>query len=214
MPSSVSVPSWRRSSRPSSWGSSAPWMSAELGSSPTPGPIPIRRRTAWGRELAAFCTVALLVLLVLLAVSAGTVWLSERIARDNALEEADGVAERLAELLVAPVLADALAGVPGRWEELDRNVRNRMSDGSVTRMVVWRATGEIVYSSETGQRGRVIAPSDGLLAAIGGDTPSQVAEAPPTTPGDGPRPLLEGHTPLTLAGGQLAFAAYFSYARL
>src|SRR3712207_727377 len=211
MPSSVSVPSWRRSSRPSSWGSSAPWMSAELGSSPTPGPIPIRRRTAWGRELAAFCTVALLVLLVLLAVSAGTVWLSERIARDNALEEADGVAERLGELLVAPVLADALAGVPGRWEELDRDVRNRMNDGSVTRMVVWRATGEIVYSSERGQQGRTIPPSDGLLAAVGGETVAEVDERPETTPGDGPQTLLEVYTPLTVAGEQLAFEAYFAY---
>src|SRR3712207_9161300 len=112
-------------------------MSADLsGPSTSPGLKPARRPTAWGRELAAFCTVALL---VLLAVSAGTVWLSGRMARDNALEEAEGMAERLAELLVAPVLADALAGVPGRWEELDRNVRNRMSDGSVIRMVVWRA---------------------------------------------------------------------------
>ncbi len=183
-------------------------MSAEPGSSPTPLSARARRRTAWGRELAAFCAVALL---VLLAVSAGTVWLSERIARDNALEEAEGTAERLAELLVAPVLADALAGVPGRWEELDRNIRNRMSDGSVIRMVVWRANGEIVYSSETGQQGRVIAPSDGLLAAIGGDTVSEVDEAPETTPGDGPRTLLEVYTPLTVAGEQLAFEAYFSY---
>ena len=107
-------------------------MSAEPSSSPTPGPAPAPRRTAWGHELAAFCAIALL---VLLAVSAGTVWLSERIARDNALEEAEGIAERLAELLVAPVLGEALAGVPGRWEELDRDVQNRMSDGSVTRAV-------------------------------------------------------------------------------
>ena len=86
-------------------------MSAEPGSSPTPLSAPARRRTAWGRELAAFCAVALL---VLLAVSAGTVWLSERIARDNALEEAEGMAERLAELLVAPVgrrAADAAGGL-------------------------------------------------------------------------------------------------------
>jgi two-component system, NarL family, sensor kinase len=183
-------------------------MSAELGSSPTPGPAPARRRTAWGRELAAFCAVALF---VLLAVSAGTVWLSERIARDNALEEAEGIAERLAELLVAPVLAEALAGVPGRWEELDRDVRNRMSDGSVTRMVVWRATGEIVYSSETGQQGRVIPPSDGLLAAVGGETVAEVDEKPETTPGDGPQTLLEVYTPLTVTGEQLVFEAYFAY---
>src|ERR687886_3063394 len=102
-------------------------MSAEPSPPPTPGPAPAPRRTAWGHELAAFCAIALL---VLLAVSAGTVWLSERIARDNALEEAEGIAERLAELLGAPVLGEARAGVPGGGEELDRGVQKRMSDGA------------------------------------------------------------------------------------
>src|ERR687886_8504 len=183
-------------------------MSAEPSPPPTPGPAPAPRRTAWGHELAAFCAIALL---VLLAVSAGTGWLSERIARDNALEEAEGIAERLAELLVAPVLGEALAGVPGRWEELDRDVQNRMSDGSVTRMVVWRATGEIVYSSEPGQQGVTIEPSGGLLAALGGDTVAEVDERPETSPGDGPQTLLEVYTPLTVAGEQLVFEAYFTY---
>ena len=82
-------------------------MSAERpGPSSAPPLTAAPRRTVWGRELAAFCAIALL---VLLAVSAGTVWLSERIARTNALEEAEGNAGRLAEYLVAPVLADALA---------------------------------------------------------------------------------------------------------
>src|SRR3712207_8648896 len=84
-------------------------MSAEPTSSPAPGAGPARSRTAWGRELAAFCASALL---VLLAVSAGTGWLSERIARANALEEAEGSAERPGGLLVAPVLTEALAGGP------------------------------------------------------------------------------------------------------
>jgi two-component system, NarL family, sensor kinase len=181
-------------------------MSAEPGSSPSLGPA--GRRTAWGRELAVFCAVALL---VLLAVSAGTVWLSERIARANALEEAEGSAERLAELLVAPVLTEALAGVPGRWEELDRIIQNRMSDGSVTRMVVWRATGEIVYSSDPGQQGRTIPPSDGMLAAVGGATVAEVDEEPETTPGGNPQTLLEVYTPLAVPGEQLAFEAYFAY---
>ena len=183
-------------------------MSAEPASSPSPAPAPTRHRTAWGRELAAFCAVALV---VLLAVSAGTVWLSERIARANALEEAEGSAERLAELLVAPVLTEALAGVPGRWEELDRDIRNRMSDGSVTRMVVWRATGEVVYSSEPGQQGRTFPPSEGLLAAVGGDTVSEVDEQPETTPDGEPTALLEVYAPLAVPGEQLAFEAYFSY---
>jgi two-component system, NarL family, sensor kinase len=169
-----------------------------------------RRAPAGGagprRELAAFCATALL---VLLAVSAGTIWLSERIARANALAEAERSAERLGQLLVAPVLTDALAGVDGRWEELDRDVQNRMSDGSVTRMVVWRATGEVLYASEPGLQGRVIGPSDELLAAVGGEIVSSVDEAPETAP-DG-QALLEVYTPLDVAGERLAFEAYFAY---
>lgn len=187
-------------------------MSAERpGPSAAPPLTAAPRRTVWGRELAAFCAIALL---VLLAVSAGTVWLSERIARTNALEEAEGNAGRLAEYLVAPVLADALAGIPGRWEELDRDARNRMRDGSVTRMVVWRATGEIVYSTEPGQQGETLPPSDGLLAAIGGATVSDVDEQPETTAGGAPQALMEVYTPLEVPGEQLAFEAYFAYDRI
>src|SRR3712207_6460174 len=109
-------------------------MSAEpSGPSSSPGLTPARRPTAWGRELVAFCAIALL---VLLAVSAGTVWLSERIARANALEEAERTAQRLGQFLIEPALAEVPAGTPGRFDELDRAAENRMSDGSVVRMVV------------------------------------------------------------------------------
>src|SRR3712207_8790434 len=86
-------------------------MSAELSSSPTPGPAPARRRTAWGRELAAFCAIALF---VLLAVSAGTVLLRAGVARLRPPEEAGGPAERLAAVAAGPALAQAVAGGPGR----------------------------------------------------------------------------------------------------
>ncbi|MGY1634277.1 sensor histidine kinase [Geodermatophilus sp. SYSU D01186] len=157
------------------------------------------------RELAAFCATALLALLV---VSAGTVWLSERIARTNALAEAERGAERLGSLLVAPVLTDALAGVPGRWSELDRDVRNRMSDGSVTKMVVWRADGEILYASDPTLIGRDIEPSGELRAALDGETVSDVDESPET---GGEGALLEVYTPLQVPGEHLAFEAYFAY---
>ncbi|HZH20061.1 MAG TPA: ATP-binding protein [Geodermatophilus sp.] len=184
-------------------------MSTEpSGPSSSPGLTPARRRTAWGRELAAFCAIALL---VLLAVSAGTVWLSERIARANALEEAERTAQRLGQFLIAPALVEAPADAPGRFEELNRAAENRMSDGSVVRMVVWRATGEVVWATEPELVGRDLGPSAGVLAAIGGETVSEVDEQPETTPGDGPQRLLEVYTPLSVPGEQLAFEAYFSY---
>lgn len=182
-------------------------MSAEPGSS-SAGPVPARRRTVWGRELAAFCATALL---VLLAVSAGTVWLSERIARANALEEAERTAQRLAQFLVEPALAEAATGAPGRFDELDRAAENRMSDGSVVRMVVWRATGEVVWATEPELLGREFDPSDGVLAAIGGDTVAEVDERPETTADGEPQALLEVYTPLAGPGEQLAFEAYLAY---
>ncbi|MGY1639297.1 sensor histidine kinase [Geodermatophilus sp. SYSU D00742] len=169
--------------------------------------MPRRRTPGVRRELAAFCLTALLTLLV---VSAGTVWLSERIARTNALAEAERGAERLGELLVAPVLTEALAGVPGRWEELDRDVMNRMSDGSVTKMVVWRANGEILYASDPQLTGRVIEPSEDLLAALDGETVSDVDDAPETA-ADGEGAMLEVYAPLRVPGERLAFEAYFAY---
>jgi two-component system, NarL family, sensor kinase len=182
-------------------------MSTEAPPSAPPGTSGQSRRRALGvrRELAAFCATALLALLV---VSAGTIWLSERIARTNALAEAERAADRLGALLVAPVLTDALAGVPGRWAELDRDVRNRMSDGSVTKMVVWRADGEILYASDPSLIGRDIEPSAELRAAIGGETVSDVDETPET---GGEGALLEVYTPLHVPGEQLAFEAYFAY---
>lgn len=170
-----------------------------------------RRRTPWGRELGAFCAVALL---VLLAVSAGTIWVSERIARANALAEAERSATRLAELLIGPALEDALAGRSDGFEELDRIVANRLSDGSVTRVVVWRATGEVVYASEPGLQGRVFPPSEELLTAISGTAVAEVDEAPETNGAGQQSALLEVYAPLDLPGRELAFEAYFSYERI
>jgi signal transduction histidine kinase len=180
------------------------------GSNPPPES---RRRRAGGdagphRELAAFVVTALLVLLV---VSAGTIWLSERIARANALAESERTTERLAQFAIQPVLDELLIGVEGRVDELRRVVDNRMRDGSVTRMLIWRANGEILFASDRRLEGRVIAPTEELLAAIAGDTVSDIDEAPETD-GDGEAAVaLEVYTPMTAAGERFAFEAYFAY---
>src|SRR3712207_9540653 len=97
-------------------------MSAELSASPSAGPVPARRRTVWGRELAAFCATALL---VLLAVSAGTGWLSERIARANAPEGGERTPQRLGQFPVPPALGRAPGGAPGGVGSEKRRVGGR-----------------------------------------------------------------------------------------
>ena len=175
-----------------------------------------RRRWTWGshprRELAAFLAVALLALVV---VSGGTVLLSERVARANALAEAEGIAGRLAELMVAPLLADALAGVPGRWEELDLVLTNRLRDGSITSVVVWTGEGEVLYASEHELRGERFTPSDDLLTALGGEVVAAVDEAPETAyEGVSSAPMVEVYTPMSVAGEPMVFEAYFSADRI
>jgi signal transduction histidine kinase len=153
--------------------------------------------------------------LVLIAVSAGTVVASEPIARADALADAERTSGRLGQLLIAPLLTDVLRGVPGAFEDLDRVAQNRMSDGSVTSMVVWDAEGRVLYATHEELVGERYDPSPELLAAVGGRVMAEVDEAPETAyEGVSPGPMVEVYTPITADGRSLAFEAYFSYDRI
>jgi signal transduction histidine kinase len=170
-------------------------------------------RWSWGsrprQELAAFLAVALL---VLVAVSAGTVLISERIARANALAEAERTATRLSRLLIAPLLTDYLRGVPGAFEDLDRIVGYRTSDGSVTSVVIWTGEGRVLYATHAEIIGERFTPSPELLTAVGGTVVANVDEAPETSyEGVAPGPMVEVYAPLTADGQSLAFEVYLSY---
>jgi two-component system NarL family sensor kinase len=177
-----------------------------------------RSRARWARaprpprELAAFLTVALL---VLIAVSGGIILITERIARANALAEAERTAARLGQLLIAPLMADVLRGTPGALEDLDRVVDNRMSDGSVTSILVWRPDGTVLYSSEADIIGEVLEPSADLQDAVGGEVVSSVDDEPDTAyERASPGPMLEVYLPLDVGGEPLVFEAYFTYDRI
>src|SRR4029453_11346433 len=76
------------------------------------------RVRSWARlEVMAFFVVPLM---VLAAVATTTVIVSERIARTNALTNAESVARRFTQLLLAPLLGEALSGAPGKWAGRDR----------------------------------------------------------------------------------------------
>lgn len=172
---------------------------------------PAHPRWTWGsrphRELAAFLAVAFL---ALVAVSGGTVVLSERIARANALAEAERTAGRVADLVVAPLLEEALAGVPGRYAELERAMVTRLRDGSITSVVVWTGEGQVLYASDDELLGRQFPPSDDLLIALGGKAVADVDEAPETAhEGAASAPRVGVYTPMSVAGEPLVFEAYF-----
>ncbi|RBY76963.1 hypothetical protein DQ239_12340 [Blastococcus sp. TF02-09] len=163
-------------------------------------------------EIWAFLIVPLV---VLVAVAGGAVLLSERIARTNALTEAEQAATRFTRLLLAPALEGALAQEAGRWDELERLVHARLSDGSMTFLFVWSTDGDIVYSSEPESIGEWYEPSGDLLAAIDGRTVAGIAEVddqPEASYEHGPTdPSVEVYVPLDLTDRRVVVEAYFSY---
>ena len=142
-------------------------------------------------------------------VSTGAVVVSGRIARANALADAEQAATRLAQFLVAPIVAEALAGEAGRWAELERRIEDRLRDRSIEAVFIWTEAGEVLYSSDPSTVGTTIAPTPELLTAINGKISSDLAPGSEIRfSGEGTRPLLEVYVPLRVAGRHLAFETY------
>ncbi len=199
---------------------------------PTPRVGPVRRwgrdRQAWGnahraayrlltrgrnrlrsprRELLVFVLVAAV---VLVAVSTATIVLSSRIASQTALSEAERATSRLARFVVAPLLTDARAGVPGAAAELQDMIENRMTDGSLTEIDIWAADGLIVYSSNPGVGGTRHTPPEEVRAAIeDGVTSSGLEETREADPQGSSDVELELYVPLQIDGERYAFEAYY-----
>lgn len=162
-------------------------------------PNPLRR------ELVVFLAVAAL---VLLAVAAGTVYLSGRVARETALDEAEDTAARIARVLVEPLLPQALAGDRAT---LDRVLRVRLEDGSVTSVVVWTPDGRVLYSSDPDMEGISMAPTPGLRAAAEGRIVSSVEREPgASSPSRPDGAFLDVYAPLTVDGEPLVVEANIS----
>src|SRR4051812_6175116 len=171
----------------------------------------LSRPSAWrpGSALLIFLAVPLL---VLAAVAGGTVLLSERIARQNALAQVENQSVRMAEFLIQPLLAEALAGVPGRWEELGRVVSNRLRDGSIASVVIWRADGEVLWASDAALIGQRFGENEELNKALAGQVFSDIDEGPETAPANDPAATeLEVYVPTTIRGETFAIEAYFMY---
>ena len=169
------------------------------------------RRTgrAWaGLEIVAFVVVPVL---VLVAVATTTVLVSERIARANALADAERSASRFTQLLLTPLLDEALGGIPERWGAIGRIVENRLSDGSITFLVIWAEDGSILWASKDVEA-PPFPPSENFLTAVGGEVTSSVDEVP-DAPYDGPvgKPVVDVYVPTTAAGEILVVESYFSY---
>ena len=127
--------------------------------------------------------------------------------------------QRLGALVVAPLLVDYLNGDAARGRELDRAVANRMADGYLTEITIWRADGHVVYSNDLSTIGTIVSPPPVEVgAAINGVVTSAFEDEPEVDAStiDGQAEgYVEVYVPMRLAGHEpMAFEAYYDYRRV
>jgi signal transduction histidine kinase len=154
--------------------------------------------------------------LVLAVVAVGAVLVGRQVAQDEALRDAERVAQRTANLVVAPLLGEVLAGDVSRRPELDRAVANRIRDGSIAELNVWDRTGTVIYADDVAEIGeRLPIPPEAAAAIDAGAVTSDVTTEPETGPIPGDDRFVEVYAPLRLPGqAPLAFEIYLSYDRV
>ena len=155
--------------------------------------------------------------LVLVIVAVGAILVGRQVAQDEALHDAERVAQRTANLVIAPLLGDILNGDASRRPELDRAVAIRLRDGSISELNVWDRTGTIIYSDDAQDIGERVAVPEEVAAAIDeGAVSSNVTAEPETGPlPGGEQRFVEVYAPLRLPGqAPLAFEIYVSYDRV
>jgi two-component system NarL family sensor kinase len=190
-----------------------------------PQPHTVRRvpglRVGTRRELAVLVGVGFLVMLV---IALGAVFASQTVAKSQALDDSERIAERLANNVVRPRWPGYPARDRARLDELKNAVKVRMTDGNLTEVTVWSPQGQVLFSNKDEDIGRWPAKKpDQLPAAAAGETLSdfEVDEPEADTPTTGtpsqappgsPNRFVEVYTPLRVAGEPpMVFEAYFDY---
>jgi signal transduction histidine kinase len=143
--------------------------------------------------------------------------LSERAGRSEAVADAQGTTELLANSVAEPAIPRKLIDTdPGAIDRFDRAVGSLLIVGDVRRIKIWRADGTIVYSDETQLIGQRF-PLDAEQRAVinGGGTEGGVSDLRrrenkfEKSEGD----LLEVYTRIeSPEGTPLLFEAYYSVA--
>jgi two-component system NarL family sensor kinase len=182
-----------------------------------------RRRRVHVVRVGARRELALVVgfsLAVMVLIGLGAAFASRSVAQAQALADSERMTQRLADLVVGPLLPQYLAKDPKGVEDLDTTVRNRMSDGYLTEVVVWSGDGEVLYSDKTeyvGLRPQPTPPD--VPAAIAGTVssgfqidPADNAAAPSAEQQGGPPRYVEVYAPMHVRGlPPMAFEAYYDY---
>ncbi|HEX3592987.1 MAG TPA: ATP-binding protein [Pseudonocardiaceae bacterium] len=155
-------------------------------------------------------------MLVLVAIGFGTVVVGRHVARQDALKDSERTTERLARLVVAPLLPKVLHGNILDRDELDRAIRVRLADGSVTEVDVWLGSGRVVYCNESRSINRFFPPTPQLTDTIThGVTTADIALSDETNDLPPDQWFVEVYVPLRLQNEPpMAFEAYYSVDQL
>lgn len=172
-------------------------------------------RSGVRRELVMLYAVAALALVV---VALGAVIASKSLAQALALKDSEAMTQRLADLVVAPLLQESLAGNRQRHGELHRGIQHRMRDGHLTEVTVWAADGTIVFSDDPAEIGKQEAPPPGVAAAIQESRTTSTFERQPEAADVDKADdvgFVDVYVPMRMVGQPLmAFEAYYDHRRL
>ena len=103
-------------------------------------------RPVWQRPVVQFVVVGIVVAAILAWV---TGILGERLAREQAIDDARTTTEVIAKTVVEPALSSGLLTTDaGDLDRFDRLVRSRVVGGEIVRVKVWDADGRVIYSDE------------------------------------------------------------------
>lgn len=134
-----------------------------------------RRPPTTRRVVSQFVAASLLAALTLLVVS---LYLSRQAATSEAIADARHTADILAQAVVQPNLTDALLQEdPAAIQRLDSVVVGPIVGGSIVRVKIWTAQGDIVYSDEHRLIGTHYAlKADDLAVLRTGETEAEVSD--------------------------------------
>lgn len=111
---------------------------------------PFDRRAArpvWQQPVVQFVVVGLVVAAVLAWV---TGVLGERLAQDQAIDDARATTELMAETVIEPALSSGLLTTEAAdLDRFDRIIRGRVIGGEIVRVKIWDTDGRIIYSDES-----------------------------------------------------------------
>jgi two-component system, NarL family, sensor kinase len=186
----------------------APWVVLTHSRPPAPTPPPLSARRVVLQLLVA-------VAVVLVVVGALGSFAAQRLAEREAVNDAAGTADVLAEAVITPVLRDALlAGDALAVGAVDTVVRDRVIGEQVVRVKLWAPDGTVVYADEPQLVGRRFALSANQRQALA--QPRTTAEVSDLSESEnefeqGSR-LLEVYRPVWTPGGrELLFETYTAY---